>query len=190
MTIPQFTVDGILPPYVGATAAEASSGMSPYLTSPIEVVERFGTSLRRCRILRDWLQHRQELREIGIVSGFQWLDGSFVEDREPNDLDLVTFVFRPEGLEDHSTWGNWITPHLALFDREQIRSRLKLDFFVVDMGGHPEAIVDTSRYWLGLFSHKRTTNQWKGMLKVRLDADDGAAKNVLMPRLEAYEASE
>lgn len=160
------------------------------MATSTEVVEHFGTSLRRCNIIRDWLDHRDELKQIGIRSGFQWLDGSFVEDKEPNDLDLVTFLFRPSGLETDDAWNTWITPHLPSLLRDPIKARFKLDFFVVDMNGHPETVVDAARYWLGLFSHKRSTNQWKGMLKVALDADDSAARELLAVRLEVYEASQ
>ena len=190
MTIPQFTVDGILPPYIGDNAGGPQEGMSPYMAEPLDVVDRFGSSLRRCVILRDWLHHRAELRNVGILSGFQWLDGSFVEDKEPNDLDLVTFLFRPEGCEEAEAWNRWVRENISLLLREPVRARYKLDFFVVDMNGHPETIVDTARYWLGLFSHKRSTNQWKGMLKIRLDADDAPATELVAARLAAYEASQ
>lgn len=190
MTVPAFTNDGVLPPYVGATPAGTSDGMSPYLASASEVVTHFGTSHRRCLILKDWLQHRSELREIGITSGFQWLDGSFVEDREPNDLDLVAFIYRPEGCEQDEAFGAWLAPNAPLLLRDPIKARFKLDFFVVDLHGHPETIVDTARYFLGLFSHKRKTNQWKGMLKVRLEEDDSAASELLAARLDAYEAQQ
>lgn len=190
MSIPGFTVDGILPPFVGENPGGHSDGMSPYLALPLDVVDRFGTTLRRCNILADWLQHRAELRAVGIVSGFQWLDGSFVEDKEPNDLDLVTFLSRPVGYEADEPWGAWVGVNQNLLLRSPIRARFKLDFFVVDMGGHPETIVDTARYWLGLFSHKRSTNQWKGMLKVRLDTDDEPATELLTARLTAYEAAQ
>lgn len=190
MTIPPFTVDGILPPYVGNTPGGPYEGMSPYLASPLDVVDRFGTSLRRCLILKDWFSHRAELRGIGISSGFQWLDGSFVEDKEPNDLDLVTFLFRPSGFEADNAWGPWLHANINSLLRDQIKARFKLDFFVVDMHGHPETIVETARYFLGLFSHKRSTNQWKGMLKVSLDGDDVDAVELLTARLEVYEADQ
>ncbi|WP_430649493.1 DUF6932 family protein, partial [Bradyrhizobium uaiense] len=33
----------------------------------------------RRSILRGWLLHRKALRAVGFGTGFQWIDGSFVE---------------------------------------------------------------------------------------------------------------
>jgi hypothetical protein len=40
-----------------------------------------------------------------------------------------------------------------------------------------------TRYWFGLFSHRRSDGIWKGMLQVRLEdvADDAAAIAALGP---------
>ena len=41
--------------------------------------------------------------------------------------------------------------------------------------------VDQTRYWFGLFSHRRATQQWKGMLELPLGslAEDHEAANLL-----------
>jgi hypothetical protein len=96
MPIPPFSIDGVLPPYVGTTGPGGSAqDMTPYAVTTIEVASTLGTSDKRKMILRQWLQHRAALRRLGFQRGFQWLDGSFVENKDPNDLDVVTFVFRP-----------------------------------------------------------------------------------------------
>ncbi len=65
---------------------------------------RFSTSSARCKILEGLLDYRQAMHRIGLVSGFQWLDGSFLEDvetiekREPRDIDVVTFFHTPNPL--------------------------------------------------------------------------------------------
>ena len=62
-----------------------------------ELVLRFGTSPERRRILDGFLRYRGRLHAAGLRTGFQWLDGSFlenielIESRLPNDLDVVTF---------------------------------------------------------------------------------------------------
>ena len=74
--------------------------MSPYAATALEVVTTFGDSPERQVILRGWLAHRAAMREAGFRKGFQWLDGSFVEDKQPRDLDIVTFLYRPTGVRD------------------------------------------------------------------------------------------
>jgi hypothetical protein len=44
MTIPQFTIDGVLPPFKGSTPAGVADLMSPYEVGSVDVVERFGTT--------------------------------------------------------------------------------------------------------------------------------------------------
>jgi hypothetical protein len=96
MPIPAFSIDGVLPPYVGPGGpGGAPQDMTPYVATAVEVVLTLGTTPRRRTILGRWLDHRAALRGLGFQRGFQWLDGSFVEQKEPNDLDIVTFVFRP-----------------------------------------------------------------------------------------------
>ena len=74
---------------------------SPYGIGLPEFVDRFSSSKERIAILDGFLRFRNELHEVGFVSGFQWLDGSFLEniedleDRHPNDLDVVTFYTMP-----------------------------------------------------------------------------------------------
>ncbi len=71
---------------------------SPYPVSLVDLVLRFSTSPERRKILNGLLRFRQELHAIGLISGFQWIDGSFIEDiefleeRAPQDVDVVTFV--------------------------------------------------------------------------------------------------
>lgn len=77
--IPAFGPSGVLPPFIDADAT-ARPGASPYLTTMTEIVRRFGTSAERLAILRGLLDYRAELLRVGIVRGFQWIDGSFVED--------------------------------------------------------------------------------------------------------------
>jgi hypothetical protein len=43
----------------------------------------------------------------------------------------------------------------------------------------PDYIVKWTKYWYGLFSHKKITNLWKGMLEIRIDEDDLEAINFL-----------
>ena len=67
--------------------------LSPYVVTALEVVTSLGTSEARKTILRGWLLHRATLRAVGLDRGFQWLDGSFVEDKVLKDLDVVSFTY-------------------------------------------------------------------------------------------------
>ena len=97
--IPPFNVSGVLPPFLANPVDQA--GTSPYRTTLVKLVERYGTTQRRLQILWGFLAYRQALMNAGLTQGFQWLDGSFLEDiertagRPPGDLDLVNFFRRP-----------------------------------------------------------------------------------------------
>jgi hypothetical protein len=174
MPIPSFSIDGVLPPYVGPSGPGGrAEDMSPYVVSAFEVVSTLGGSSGRAKILDGWLRHRAELRSLGFQRGFQWLDGSFLENKEPQDLDVVTFVFPPAMVNRQQL--------LSVVDRARIKQNYLLDAFFVNLSGSPETIVNTSRYYFGLFSHRRQDDLWKGMLQVSLDnvADDTAASAAL-----------
>lgn len=182
MPIPSFTIDGVLPPFVGPNGpGGAPEDLSPYEVTATEIVTTLASTVTRRAILRGWLGHRAALRAIGFDRGFQWLDGSFVEDKEPRDLDIITFFYRPPGIHEGKTLARLMQGNIGLFGRAQVKTTYSLDFFPVDLNGTPEALVSLTRYWLGLFSHRRQDSLWKGMLQVRLEdeADDAAALALL-----------
>ena len=151
--------------------------MSPYFVTALEVVSSLRGTDTRGTILNHWLRHRAELRTLGFQRGFQWLDGSFVEEKEPNDLDVVTFIRRPSAAADLAGFSTLIKSNARLFMRPSVKDGFMLDAFFVDLGGAPETIVNVSRYYLGLFSHRRGDHLWKGMLQVGFEdpSDDEAA---------------
>ena len=184
MPIPSFSIDGVLPPYVGPGGpGGALQDMTPYVVTAVEVVSTLGTTVKRKTILSRWLDHRTALRGLGFQRGFQWLDGSFVEDKDPNDLDVVTFLFRPASVAQAADLAALMGANAQLFDRARVKAHYMLDAFFVDLNASPEGIVNVSRYFLGLFSHRRVDDVWKGMLQVRLEnvADDIAAASLLGP---------
>jgi hypothetical protein len=184
MPIPPFSIDGVLPPYVGNSGPGGPpQDMTPYMVTAVEVVSTLGTDAGRQTILSRWLGHRDALRALGFQHGFQWLDGSFVENTDPNDLDIVTFLFRPATVARPAELAALMGANPQLFDRAQVKARYMLDAFFIDLNGSPEAIVNVSRYYVGLFSHRRVDGLWKGMLQVRLEnvADDAAAAALLAP---------
>lgn len=100
VAIPQWNTLGLLPPIdpVNPTSAERS----PYPVALLDVILRFATSPERCKVLKGFLDYRAALHGMGLVNGFQWLDGSFTEQvetlerRSPRDIDVVTFVYTPD----------------------------------------------------------------------------------------------
>ena len=156
MPIPSFSIDGVLPPYVGPQGPGGRvEDMSPYVVTTLEVASTLGGTNGRKNILRGWLKHRADLRALGFQRGFQWLDGSFVETKEPKDLDVVTFLFRPLGIHDPASLLALMTTNAHLFQRHRVKASYTLDAFFIDLDGSPETIVNASRYLLGLFSHRR-----------------------------------
>lgn len=184
MPIPAFTIDGVLPPFVGPHGpGGAPEDMTPYRVSAQEVVATFGTSARRQDILLGWLNFRSSLRASGITRGFQWIDGSFVEKKDPKDIDVMTFFYRPSALQDPAQRAPWMASHGHLLNRAKVKFLFDVDSMLLDMNGSPEILVDSTRYYGSLFSHRRGDNVWKGMLAVRLEdlADDQAALAAISP---------
>ncbi|MDF9430274.1 hypothetical protein EM868_10755 [Cupriavidus gilardii] len=182
--IPAFTPSGVLPPFVGDSPARRGS-MSPYLVGIEDVARRFATSPARQAIFCGLLAYRKALRDIGFQQGFQWLDGSFVEDverarmRPPGDIDIVTFVQRPKEARGDAEWNAFQHEHLDLLIPTKVKARYHCEAFLMDLHSPGSLLVDDTRYWFGLFSHQRSSYHWKGMLQVDLVDNDAAAMAVL-----------
>ena len=176
--IPSHSHEGVLPPFVPGSTPQIPAHMSPYKATLLEVAQTFATSTERITILRGLIGYRDALRGAGITEGFQWIDGSFVEDcervrgRPPGDIDLITFSYRPANLADKNLWRQFLQSNPRLFNPTDSKSAFSCDAYFVDLSGHPVHVVNQTRYWFGLFSHQRDTYLWKGMLQVDLTADD------------------
>lgn len=178
--IPANTISGVLPPFTGETSADKAN-VSPYQAEISDVIFRYATSPERVEILTGLVEYRKALADLGIVQGFQWLDGSFVEDvetirsRPPGDIDLVTFAHRT--VADPDEWFGVVMSNLHLFDPEQSKLKYKCDAYFVDMSIDPELLVTNTAYWFNLFSHQRGAGAtWKGMIRVSLTSDDDLAE--------------
>jgi hypothetical protein len=158
--------------------------MAPYKASILDLVTRFATSPQRAELLKGLLSYRKALAEIGIGDGFQWIDGSFVEDvetsrkRSPADIDLVTFANVPT-FDTIDAKRLWVRANIDLFDRVTTEAAYQCDAFFVDLGIKTKLLVDDTRYWFGLFSHQRETSLWKGMVQIPLNSNDEAAREHL-----------
>jgi hypothetical protein len=171
--IPPYTIGGLLPPYVSVNATDFS-GMSPYRCTLVESANRFATTTERVLIFRGLLQYRAQLFSFGLT-GFQWLAGSYTEEieslegRAPRDVDVVTFLRKPISLRDEAALKQFFTAAAPLFDNAQTKPNYHCDAFGIDLdAGNPQFLVDQTRYWFGLFTHRRITNVWKGIVEVPL----------------------
>jgi hypothetical protein len=101
------------------------------------------------------------------------------ERRDPKDIDVVTFVTRPD---DEAALLATFGPRPDLLDGTNVQSVFHVDHYLFPLYYEPEVIIENTRYWYGLFSHRRDPDRtWKGMLRVELGAkvDDDRAFQVL-----------
>lgn len=180
--IPNFNLNGVLPPFVGSTPGGHPAQSSPYDCSALEMVERFSTTDHRKNLLRGLFQFRQSLRQEGFQFGFQWIDGSFTEDveatgRDPGDVDVLTLAYRPAAIANDNDWRDFIAARRngGILDRQSNKQNFACDTVFLDLHAPPHLVARQAAYWNGLFSHRRSTYQWKGMIALALHADDADA---------------
>ncbi|WP_442852487.1 DUF6932 family protein [Roseovarius sp. TM1035] len=157
---------GVLPP-VRPGSHPAGPDRSPYMISLYELVNRFAISPERAVILKGLIEYRSDLYATGIVDGFQWVNGSFLEDvesnenRPPNDVDVVTYIVLPSGTSQAG-----LLPALApLMDKNATKAKYKVDAHVFSL---QQVTVPNVCYWYSLWSHRRD-GLWKGFAQIPLD---------------------
>jgi hypothetical protein len=186
-SIPDWSIAGVLPPFIGSSPAMPDS-MAPFPATMVQIVEKFGKSPERIQILLGLLDFRQALDKAGLVQGFQWLDGSFFEDveklesRSPNDIDIITIFRRPASCFNDNEWEIFVQANRDLFLPIMNKKSFRCDTYWIDLNIPSESIVEQTKYWYGLFSHRRN-GLWKGMLKIPLSvgSDDAHARALLLP---------
>ena len=168
--IPEWGANGLLPPIIGNSPT--SMTRSPYQVEITEFVERFTINKERFEIAYNFIKFRETLREIGIVEGFQWINGSFVEnteilrDRTPHDIDVVTF---------YNTTKNNISLYennQDIFNHRNLKNKFKVDGYFVSLS---QLNIKNVIYWYSLCSHTREMT-WKGFIQINLVSDDYDAK--------------
>lgn len=173
--IPNFDHNLVIPPYLGSPIK--MDDVSPYKCTSLELCEKFATSPKRIEILRGFLAFRERLNTYGLANGFQWLDGSFLEDvetreqRPPNDLDLVTIYWGYDLAFQDNLFQNFT----EFWNSELSKQTYYLDHYPFDAGTSPSFTVNYSRYWVQLFSHNRDS-VWKGMLQISLNTPNEDAQ--------------
>jgi hypothetical protein len=66
-----------------------------------------------------------------------------------------------------------------LFIQERCKEEFRCDTNIVNLETAPEWLMTQTRYWYGLYSHRRGDALWKGLLELPLDSDDAAAHALL-----------
>lgn len=182
--IPAQNLAGVLPPFLPEIGPTKQNAMSPYKASLMELAQKYASNTARIEILHGLLKYRDELRKVGIISGFQWIDGSFVEDAEkikgkpPGDIDVVTFADRPAGILAPQ-WQQLVNARGDLFQPALSKTMYKCDAYFIDTTLPPLYLISSARFWFGLFSHQRETFVWKGLIEVSMIDDDSAVKKFL-----------
>lgn len=179
--IPAWNSAGVLPPIRPGVPGH-SVDRSPYVVDLAMVVDRFATSPERKTILDGLLRFRADLHAAGITSGFQWLDGSFLEQveilegRPPKDMDVVSFFELPQGQDQRSL----LKLQGPLFNQKQVKERYAMDAYFIVLGQPTDSWqVRNIAYWYSMWSHRRD-GLWKGFVQVNLNpAQDGDARAVL-----------
>ena len=187
MTIPAWDGHSVIPTIrmgIPETAVNERNNRSPYKSDVVEVVQRFGVTEHRIRLLNGFLDYRQALYRAGVQQGFQWIDGSFAEDVEhrrldphtPNDIDVVTFFYPPTP----------VTQELVdLFDIGLTKPNFHIDAYPVELGVElTQNVVETIAYWQSVWSHRRPDKMDKGFVQIDLDPGQDPAASAALNALE------
>ncbi len=148
VNIPQWNAHGVLPPI--NLASPTSLDRSPYNVTLTDLIHRYATSRQRKNILNGFLNFRHELHNLGLVQGFQWLDGSFlenielIEERSPNDIDIVTFYCLPSNV----TQITLLDSNPRLFNSKHTKKDFLVDAYFVQLNtNNNKALIRNAIYW-------------------------------------------
>jgi hypothetical protein len=167
-SIPAFNHNNVLPPYLKTPTA--IEDQSPYECTTLELCKTFATTIPRITILKKYIEFRTQLNNFGVIFGFQWLDGSFVEDieksqkRAPRDLDIVTFF----GDITNDRQNEIAQAFPAFYNPIISKAHYHLDHYLFDFCYSPINTVKMTQYWIQLFTHNKE-NIWKGILQIDLN---------------------
>lgn len=170
-----WNIQGVVPP-IAIGEEGHSPERSPYPISILDFIQKFALSTERIEILIGFLKYRKAIYLSGIETGFQWVNGSFVEniesidERAPNDIDVVTFSNLYQTIPDYP---NWAKSNSSFLNNPIAKRQYKVDSYWVDMDiGFNEYSIERCTYWYSMWSHQRDTNIWKGFFVISLSPND------------------
>nr|WP_299379756.1 hypothetical protein [uncultured Halomonas sp.] len=190
MSLPAWDSRGVLPP-IHPEAEGHSSHRSPYKSTLPAFIERFATTRPRIALLDKLLNYRSDLHAAGIVKGFQWINGSFVQDvellesRPPNDIDIVTHFYVPDGHTQQTI----ATAYPYLITPPLVKQTYGMDAYPNVLGGEANAyFAKRITYWYSMWSHRKIDNAWKGFVEIDLSAlGDAPARDALRDASDSLE---
>lgn len=178
--IPDWDQKGLIPAsdWYYPTSVERS----PYSVSLPAIVKRFGNTAERRLLMKGLLNFRARLHHAGMTQGFQWINGSFAENiekrenRSPNDIDLVTFFYSPNGYTQKELYDSLSD----IFDNDAAKDQYHVDSYFVPLDdATAEEIIKEYIYRYSIWSHTRD-DRWKGYLQVDLASNyDDLARSEL-----------
>lgn len=180
--IPPFDHNNVLPPYQGDDPTIPGC-LSPYKSDIMEFCQYFAKTQERIAILKGFVSFRLECLKFGVQCGYQWIDGSFVENvevsqsRAPHDIDVVTMFALPDVSMQEviaNIFPAFVNPRLS-------KKLYKVDHYPCLVNEKPFGTVAIVKYWNQLFGHNRS-GTWKGMIELPLynnDVMDTQALNYL-----------
>ena len=179
-SIPEWDRRGFLPAFTGDPKQALSH--PPYLVSLTDFVRRFGSTDRRRDILGGFLDYRAALHNAGLVSGFQWVNGSFIANtaqtgnREPNDIDVVTFYHLPDGSTQESLYAEF---H-PVFDNGAVLERYSTDTSAICLDSENMFyLLKVAAFWHTIWSHTKHGRR-KGYVALSLSNDMDPAAGIIL----------
>lgn len=170
-----WNIHGVIPPIVD-TYNGASPNRSPYAISVLDFVQQYAFSSERHQILLKFLDYRQQVCQLGIQDGFQWVNGSFTENverikgRPPNDIDVVNFVIPSNEINEE-----YLETHQYIFQPSTVKQVYQVDAYWVDLTyayQDPRYLIEQTAYWYSMWSHQRDTNIWKGFYQIDFNLEE------------------
>lgn len=192
--IPEFNMAGVIPP-IRPEEPGHSPDRSPYIADIQSVVARFATTSIRIEILKGFLSYRQRFYDLGITEGFQWIDGSFcqdvenIENRDPGDIDVVTFYYIPQSNAELEQ--SFIDAFLNLLDSDFTKPLFKVDAYGMQLGTtFSPATIKQLSYWYSMWSHRKSDNMWKGFVQVPFSPEEDKKANTILSQFKIKEAKQ
>ena len=188
--IPDWNNEGLLPPFLGNP--DSPRDRSPYRASLSETMVRFGSAGEgRRELLSGLLDFRAALHGAGLTRGFQWIDGSFVEDveslrgRAPGDIDVVTFFYIPEWHTEES----FADEFPDIFYPSAMKRAFGIDAYPMPIDlSDLDAFIRGVTYWHDMWSHTRgepmtREGTRKGYVQVNLDPSEDESARAELDRM-------
>ncbi len=168
--IPEYNEFNILPPRI--------NGMDvAYECSIEEFVSRFCTTPERAELLKGFNAYRLHLLNGGFTDGYQWVNGSFVQDcealrnRAPNDIDIVTFNYLPKQYQMMDVYD--LNRNAAYYFGDKMKERFHCDTHFVDLSFKASRVDASKEYWKYEFGRTRDhdLSVSKGFIQLNLMRD-------------------